>query len=103
VGNVLLSRIMVADVRLDPSGFDIGIRESWEDALASVEENGGKSYAIPAGASDHGIAAIDDGLGFHGLPSYVRIAALCLRRRRRGTSGGDESVPVPAEATKNLA
>src|ERR1700760_4447124 len=33
VGNILLSRIMGADVRLEPSGFDIGIRSSWEDAL----------------------------------------------------------------------
>jgi 1-aminocyclopropane-1-carboxylate deaminase len=60
VGNILLSRIMGADVRLDPAGFDIGIRESWEDALASVEEAGGKPYAIPAGASDHRLG----GLGF---------------------------------------
>ena len=60
VGNILLSRIMGADVRLDPSGFDIGIRRSWEDALASVEEAGGKPYAIPAGASDHPLG----GLGF---------------------------------------
>ena len=60
VGNILLSRIMGADVRLDPSGFDIGIRKSWEDALASVEESGGKPYAIPAGASDHPLG----GLGF---------------------------------------
>ncbi len=60
VGNLLLSRIMGADVRLDPSGFDIGIRRSWEDALASVEESGGKPYAIPAGASDHPLG----GLGF---------------------------------------
>jgi 1-aminocyclopropane-1-carboxylate deaminase len=52
VGNILLSRIMDADVRLDPSGFDIGIRRSWEEALASVEASGGKPYAIPAGASD---------------------------------------------------
>ena len=29
VGNILLSRIMGADVRLDPAGFDIGIRKSW--------------------------------------------------------------------------
>src|ERR1700710_932091 len=35
VGNILLSRIMGADVRLDPAGFDIGIRPSWEDAMAS--------------------------------------------------------------------
>jgi 1-aminocyclopropane-1-carboxylate deaminase len=60
VGNILLSRIMGADVRLDSSGFDIGIRKSWEDALASVEEAGGKPYAIPAGASDHPLG----GLGF---------------------------------------
>src|SRR5262245_2919972 len=60
VGNILLSRIMGADVRLDPSSFDIGIRKSWEDALASVGESGGKPYAIPAGASDHPLG----GLGF---------------------------------------
>jgi hypothetical protein len=29
----LLSRIMGADVRLDPAGFDIGIRRSWQEAL----------------------------------------------------------------------
>ena len=33
VGNILLSRLMGADVRLDPAGFDIGIRPSWQDAL----------------------------------------------------------------------
>jgi 1-aminocyclopropane-1-carboxylate deaminase len=60
VGNILLSRIMGADVRLDPAGFDIGIRPSWEQALADVEERGGKPYAIPAGASDHPLG----GLGF---------------------------------------
>jgi 1-aminocyclopropane-1-carboxylate deaminase len=60
VGNILLSRIMGADVRLDAAGFDIGIRPSWEEALASVEARGGKPYAIPAGASDHPLG----GLGF---------------------------------------
>src|SRR5690625_7909411 len=38
VGNIELSRIMGADVRLDSAGFDIGIRSSWENALAEVEE-----------------------------------------------------------------
>jgi 1-aminocyclopropane-1-carboxylate deaminase len=52
-GNILLSRIMGADVRLDPAGFDIGFRESWEQALADVMNRGGRPYAIPAGASDH--------------------------------------------------
>ncbi len=60
VGNILLSRIMGADVRLDPAGFDIGFRPSWEEALASVAERGGKPYPIPAGASDHPLG----GLGF---------------------------------------
>ena len=60
VGNILLSRILGADVRLSPAGFDIGIRPSWEEALASVREAGGKPYAIPAGASDHSLG----GLGF---------------------------------------
>jgi 1-aminocyclopropane-1-carboxylate deaminase len=60
VGNILLSRIMGADVRLSPAGFDIGIRPSWEHALTSVHEAGGTPYAIPAGASDHPLG----GLGF---------------------------------------
>jgi 1-aminocyclopropane-1-carboxylate deaminase len=60
VGNIQLSRIMGGDVRLDPAGFDIGIRSSWERALDSVREAGGVPYAIPAGASDHPLG----GLGF---------------------------------------
>ncbi|HTS72933.1 MAG TPA: 1-aminocyclopropane-1-carboxylate deaminase, partial [Gaiellaceae bacterium] len=60
VGNILLSRIMGAEVRLDAAGFDIGIRPSWEQALADVEARGGRPYAIPAGASDHPLG----GLGF---------------------------------------
>jgi 1-aminocyclopropane-1-carboxylate deaminase len=60
VGNILLSRIMGADVRLDPAAFDIGLRQSWRDAIAEVEAAGGKPYAIPAGASEHPLG----GLGF---------------------------------------
>jgi 1-aminocyclopropane-1-carboxylate deaminase len=60
VGNILLSRIMGAEVRLDPSGFDIGFRDSWNDALEDVRRRGGVPYAIPAGASDHELG----GLGF---------------------------------------
>ncbi len=60
VGNILLSRIMGADARLDPAGFDIGIRQSWQQALDEVEARGGKPYAIPAGASEHRLG----GLGF---------------------------------------
>jgi 1-aminocyclopropane-1-carboxylate deaminase len=64
VGNILLSRIMGADVRLSDAGFDIGFRASWEEALASVEAAGGRSYAIPAGASDHP-------LGGHGFARWA--------------------------------
>jgi len=60
VGNIQLSRIMGADVRLVQAGFGIGFKESWEQALADVESRGGKPYAIPAGASDHRLG----GLGF---------------------------------------
>jgi len=60
VGNIMLSRIMGAEVRLDPAGFDIGIRDSWQQAMADVEARGGKPYGIPAGASEHRLG----GLGF---------------------------------------
>ena len=67
VGNIELSRIMGADVRLDPSGFGIGFKESWQRALDDVEAAGGKPYAIPAGASDHRLG----GLGFAGWAAEV--------------------------------
>ncbi|HZB40087.1 MAG TPA: pyridoxal-phosphate dependent enzyme, partial [Ilumatobacter sp.] len=60
VGNLQLTRIMGGNVRIDPAGFDIGIRDSWKQALDSVIEAGGKPYPIPAGASDHPLG----GLGF---------------------------------------
>ncbi|MFD5076844.1 1-aminocyclopropane-1-carboxylate deaminase [Streptomyces sp. NPDC058371] len=62
VGNILLSRLAGADVRLVRAGFGIGFKESWGQALREVEEAGGKPYAIPAGASDHPLG----GLGFAG-------------------------------------
>jgi 1-aminocyclopropane-1-carboxylate deaminase len=60
VGNILLSRILGADVRLVQAGFGIGFKESWERAIAETEASGGRPYAIPAGASDHKLG----GLGF---------------------------------------
>ncbi|NJC11590.1 1-aminocyclopropane-1-carboxylate deaminase [Micromonospora profundi] len=60
VGNILLSRIMGADVRLAPAGFGIGFKQSWHEALDDVRVAGGTPYAIPAGASDHPLG----GLGF---------------------------------------
>lgn len=60
VGNIMLSRIMGAEVRLDPAGFGIGFKDSWKQALDDVRARGGTPYAIPAGASDHRLG----GLGF---------------------------------------
>src|SRR4051794_1204353 len=60
VGNIQLSRIMGADVRLVEARFGIGFKESWEQALADVKKAGGTPYAIPAGASAHELG----GLGF---------------------------------------
>jgi len=67
VGNILLSRLMGADVRLVRAGFDIGFKESWEKAILEIEDRGGRPYAIPAGASDHPLG----GLGFAGWAKEV--------------------------------
>src|SRR5499426_763852 len=46
VGNILISRLAGADVRLVPAGFGIGFKKSWEQALREIEESGGRPYAI---------------------------------------------------------
>ena len=60
VGNILISRLAGADVRLIKAEFGIGFKESWEQAIAEIIASGGKPYAIPAGASDHPLG----GMGF---------------------------------------
>ena len=60
VGNIMLSRIMGAQVELVDAGFGIGFKQSWENALEEIRAAGGVPYAIPAGASDHRLG----GLGF---------------------------------------
>ena len=68
VGNILMSRVMGAEIDLVDEGFDIGIRESWERAIQDVKDQGGKPYAIPAGASVHKFG----GLGFVGFAEELR-------------------------------
>src|SRR5262245_13960084 len=77
VGNILISRVMGAEIELVNEGFDIGIRESWERAIEDVKAKGGKPYAIPAGASVHKYG----GLGYVGFAEEVRAqeAALGVR------------------------
>jgi len=68
VGNILMSRVMGAEIELVDEGFDIGIRESWERALEDVKAKGGTPYPIPAGASVHKFG----GLGYVGFAEEVR-------------------------------
>ena len=68
VGNILISRLAGADVRLVKAGFGIGFKESWENALRDIEQAGGTPYAIPAGASDHP-------LGGHGFAGWAHEVA----------------------------
>jgi 1-aminocyclopropane-1-carboxylate deaminase len=74
VGNIMLTRLMGADSRIVDDGFDIGIRKSWEDAMQSVRDEGGKPYGIPAGASVHKFG----GLGYVGFAEEVREQELKL-------------------------
>ena len=78
VGNILMSRVMGAEIEFVDEGFDIGIRESWERALEDVKARGGKPYPIPAGASVH------------------RLGRPRLRRLRRGgaRAGGGSGDPL---------
>jgi 1-aminocyclopropane-1-carboxylate deaminase len=68
VGNILMSRVLGAEIELIDEGFDIGIRESWEAALEDVKDRGGKPYPIPAGASVHKFG----GLGFVAFAEELR-------------------------------
>ena len=68
VGNILLSRVMGAEVRQVRAGFGIGYKDSWQRALEDVRAAGGTPYAIPAGASDHPLG----GLGFANWAREVR-------------------------------
>jgi 1-aminocyclopropane-1-carboxylate deaminase len=60
VGNILLSRLMGAETLLEGDGYSTEVKPTWERALEQVRRDGGKPYAIPAGASDHPLG----GLGY---------------------------------------
>jgi 1-aminocyclopropane-1-carboxylate deaminase len=60
VGNVLLSRLMGAETLMEGEGYSTTVKETWTQALEQVRREGGKPYAIPAGASDHPLG----GLGY---------------------------------------
>jgi 1-aminocyclopropane-1-carboxylate deaminase len=60
VGNILLSRLMGAETLLEGEGYSTAVKKTWEQALEQVRREGGKPYAIPAGAYDHPLG----GLGY---------------------------------------
>jgi 1-aminocyclopropane-1-carboxylate deaminase len=61
VGNIQLSRLMGADVRLErEAGFGIQHKDTLKALTEECERNGEKPYYIPAGASDHPLG----GMGF---------------------------------------
>jgi 1-aminocyclopropane-1-carboxylate deaminase len=69
VGNILLSRLMGAETILEGQGYSTSIKETWERALDQVRREGGKPYAIPAGASDHPLG----GLGYANFADEVAV------------------------------
>jgi 1-aminocyclopropane-1-carboxylate deaminase len=74
VGNILLSRIMGAEVELVEASFGIGFKSTWQNALDEVRAAGGVPYPIPAGASDHRLG----GLGFANWADEVQNQELEL-------------------------
>ena len=60
VGNILLSRLMGAETLLEGEGYSTAVKATFERAIEQVRREGGKPYAIPAGASDHPLG----GLGY---------------------------------------
>lgn len=70
VGNILLSRMMGAEIHIDPAGSAgamAGLNATWQWTLAHLDEFGKKPYPIPAGASDHPLG----GLGYAGFANEV--------------------------------
>ena len=81
VGNIQLTRIMGGDVRIDPAGFDIGIRDSWR---AGARVGRGQRAASPIRSPP-------------GHPT-IRSAAWasptgCARSPRRSRSSASSSTP----------
>ena len=67
VGNILLSRLMGAETILEGGGYSTALKDTWERALETIRREGGKPYAIPAGASDHPLG----GLGYANFADEV--------------------------------
>lgn len=74
VGNILLSRLMGAQTLLEGEGYSTSVKETWQRALEQVRREGGRPYAIPAGASDHPLG----GLGYANFADEVALQESAL-------------------------
>jgi len=68
VGNILLTRLMGGVPILSGAGYSTNLKETFFAAIEAVKAQGGKPYAIPAGASDHPLG----GLGYVNFADEVR-------------------------------
>jgi 1-aminocyclopropane-1-carboxylate deaminase len=104
VGNILLSRLMGAETLLEGEGYSTEIKPTWERALEQVRREGGKPYAIPAGASDHPLG----GLGYANFADELAqqereqelffdtiITATCTGSTQGGMVAGFKAQPRP--------
>lgn len=74
VGNILLTRLMGAKPILEGYGYSTQQKNTWEAAIETVKKQGGKPYAIPAGASDHPLG----GLGYANFADEVFLQEQAL-------------------------
>src|SRR2546428_3463318 len=58
---------MGAQTLLEGEGYSTSAKDTWQRALEQVRREGGKPYAIPAGASDHPLG----GLGYANFAGEV--------------------------------
>ena len=72
VGNILISRLAGADVRLVRAEFGIGFKDSWEQVLREIEASGGTALRDP-------------GRRLRPSPRRSRLRQLGLRARRART------------------
>lgn len=69
VGNILLTRIMGGHPIMAGYGYSTTQKDTWDQALEEVRKQGGKPYAIRAGASDHPLG----GLGYANFADEVAM------------------------------
>jgi 1-aminocyclopropane-1-carboxylate deaminase len=90
VGNIELSRIMGADVRLDPSGFGIGFKESWQRASTTSSAPAASRTRSRRADPTTGSAASASRAGRARSPS----------RRRSSASSSTRSSSAPSPARR---